>query len=441
MGRFHAAISLAATILVGAAAAPASAQQRAVVTGVVFDSLRTMQPVEGAEVALLGSGRTAKTDDDGRFTFRDVASGSYSLSYAAAWLDSVGLPAIHRAVQVVEGERDDVRLIVPSLPTVQTAICGAPLAEGQGIVLGEVRDVDGRPEPGATVRILWEETLLGEGMLSQTEESLGTITSASGWYVVCGVPMRGDRTIRVTPSARDDTLTLLADLNTPIRRRDVMVGSSGSFATVSGRIVSEDGRALADASVSFPGRSGVSARTSETGEFSLTVPRQSSQLMVRAVGFVPFQIDVEPIAGRVAVGDVRLEQLPPLLATLLVTGRAVSREELEYEQRKRIGMGYFVDEATLERAPVITPAFVVAQVAIARTEPGGFNKRKIVLWRGAGPCDPRFFIDGWDYGRMDVLDQEMYLRFAKRVEVYRAAFAPPEFNDFGGCGSVVVWTR
>ncbi len=64
-----------------------------------------------------------------------------------------------------------------------------------------------------------------------------------------------------------------------------------------------------------------------------------------------------------------------------------------------------------------------------------------MLWRGAGPCDPRFFVDGWDLGPLDVLDQEMYLRHAKRIEVYRAAFAPAQFNDFAGCGAVVVWTR
>jgi hypothetical protein len=33
------------------------------------------------------------------------------------------------------------------------------------------------------------------------------------------------------------------------------------------------------------------------------------------------------------------------------------------------------------------------------------------------------------------------LRTAQRIEIYRAQFAPAEFADPEGCGSIVIWTR
>lgn len=66
-------------------------------------------------------------------------------------------------------------------------------------------------------------------------------------------------------------------------------------------------------------------------------------------------------------------------------------------------------------------------------------------------CPPLWFVDGVDYGRVRGTPtraagairevQDEVLRQAVRVEIYRAALAPPEFSDSQGCGRVVVWTR
>jgi hypothetical protein len=70
-------------------------------------------------------------------------------------------------------------------------------------------------------------------------------------------------------------------------------------------------------------------------------------------------------------------------------------------------------------------------------------------------CYPRVFIDGVGTstqeprqvatGRPDAAISPEYmkelLRTARRIEVYQATFAPPEFHDPDGCGSIVIWTR
>ena len=52
----------------------------------------------------------------------------------------------------------------------------------------------------------------------------------------------------------------------------------------------------------------------------------------------------------------------------------------------------------------------------------------------------RIFIDGVNFRDINVDEENSFLRMAKRVEFYTANNAPPQFNDFAGCGSVVIWT-
>ena len=65
----------------------------------------------------------------------------------------------------------------------------------------------------------------------------------------------------------------------------------------------------------------------------------------------------------------------------------------------------------------------------------------MMMRRGSEFCRPRFFIDGYDNRNIDVDEEANYLRQAKRVEIYTANDAPAQFNDFNGCGSIVIWTR
>lgn len=431
--------SLALLALALSAGAATSAAAQGSIRGVLIDSLRTGEPLANAEVVLVGTGRRATTDERGRFAFRDVAAGEHAIAYWATWLDSAALPALEASASVRDGAETSITLRTPSRDTWFRALCDRPLDAGEAIVHGETRSLGGHASAGTAVSARWMETRLGAGLLERLMRDVATKSDATGRYVLCGVPQVTSIELEFLPDGDSLPHRLVILTSGSVQRRDLHVGAAGESVRVQGRLLDARGQAVREVVVDADLPSG--ARSDSSGRFSIELPARSAQIQFRAVGFVPRTVDVEPHGSLIDLGDIHIEPLPPRLAAMIIRGRPVSREEMGFEERRAIGLGGFVDEETLNRAPVITPAFVSSQVGFARLRPGGYNRLKIMLWRGSGPCDPRFFIDGYDYGALDPLEQEAYFAHAKRVEIYRATFAPPQFNDFNGCGAVVVWTR
>src|SRR5204863_6719977 len=81
--------------------ARAGAQGTALLRGVVYDSLISAAPLEGAEVWVEGTNRTARTDAAGRFELTALAAGHYRLSFDHPLLDSIGVAAPPVVVDVV----------------------------------------------------------------------------------------------------------------------------------------------------------------------------------------------------------------------------------------------------------------------------------------------------------------------------------------------------
>lgn len=413
------------------------------IRGVLVDSLRSGAPLARAEVVLVGTGRREVTDRQGRFTFRDVPEGRHAVAYWATWLDSAALPAIEASATVTAREEAAVTLHTPSRAVWLAALCDRPAAPGETVLHGDVRGTDGVPLAGVRVEARWMETRIGAGVLERADRAAEVRSDSAGRYVLCGLPE--STSIGLGFALPGDSLVsaLGAALGNAVQRRDFLADPQGGSVRIRGRVLGARGAAVAGASVAVDGIGAESGgvRTGQDGRFSLIAAARSAQLLARAVGLVPASVDIEPYEEAIDLGDIRLEPVPPMLAAMMVSGRRVTREEMEFEERRLVGMGGFVTEETLKRAPVITPSFVASFVSIARTVPGPYGKRAIGLWKGAGPCAPLFFIDGYPHGRLDALDQELYIKHAKRVEVYRAAFAPARFADFGDCGSVVIWTR
>lgn len=61
---------------------------------------------------------------------------------------------------------------------------------------------------------------------------------------------------------------------------------------------------------------------------------------------------------------------------------------------------------------------------------------------GAMPlCCPRWFVDGVDYAQPQAVEGRIWSRQAVRVEAYKATEAPARYNDFNGCGVILIRTR
>src|SRR5690348_15988967 len=127
---------------------------KATLTGTVFDSLVANAPLAGAEVVVEGADLSSVSDARGHFRIDGVPAGRTTVRFYHARLDSLGFGAAPAAVAVRDSGTTTVQLATPSAATLHARTCPAPQPPSTGVLLGRVRDVDGRaPLPNATVAV------------------------------------------------------------------------------------------------------------------------------------------------------------------------------------------------------------------------------------------------------------------------------------------------
>lgn len=199
------------------------------VTGTVVDSTGA-EPLAGATVRLLGTGRIARTDAAGRFRITELQEGSYRVGYEHASLRAVGFEPEPLAVDVERGEVTSVRLRAPSRGEALTRACrqewedDAPEDVQVGILFGVVREgAGGRPVEGARVDVLWSRwgfsALLEEGagggrevrhyQIDEDRWGAEARTGRDGFFAVCGVPTQ--QTVKAV-ARRDSALSDTAEV-------------------------------------------------------------------------------------------------------------------------------------------------------------------------------------------------------------------------------------
>lgn len=410
------------------------------VRGVVFDSLLTGRPVDDGLVTVDGTAARARTDARGRFEIDGLPAGNYIVRYHALWLDSLSLPPLVARAQVRTARIVRVDLASPSVGAYQRAVCGTTFSVEEGIVRGEVRDAEGAVRPGIFVGAVWTEAVLTpQGLGGRLRGSIDT-TNVFGIFSLCGVPREADFHIRAGSDTLGTGELLVSLAGRPVTRRDIVIGTRDLTARVAGRVTTADGTPITSVVITVSGDSLLSARADEEGRFAIAgLPRRSAQLFVRSVGFVPRMVPLDPGSGEVEVPDIVLDPVPQELDAVRVEA-ARSLAELEFLERRRTGTGIFLDEDELLRFPMLS-ANVLSTVAPGVRSSGGRSPR-IVLRRGIQPCNPRFFVDGVDFGiPVDGMEEADLLRRAKRVEIHSAAFMPARYTDFNGCGVVLIWTQ
>ena len=434
--------SLLAALCIGGTLPPlVPLAAQATLRGVLIDSLRTGGPVEGASVVLMGANRRVTTERGGRFEFTDLPAGQYTVAYWAPWLDSLGLPALQRQVQLRGSRTESIALSTPSRATVQRAVCGDVLSDEQGILIGEVRDGEGNPGAGIGVYARWLETVIQGNEVAQGTMAATDTASAAGSFVLCGVPLDAEFTLRAVGRDGVGSGELLVKASGSIARRDIVVGAPGATLRVIGRVVKQNGDPIPDATVLVAGDSSVAVRSDSSGRFAIpAMARRSSQLVVRSLGYVPVVRAIDPFDAELDLDDLTLEVAPRELATVTVTGQAMTASQAQFETRRaRASGGVFVDEGELSKLGMPSASNVATfnpRVAVQQTRQGPM----MMMRRGSEFCRPRFFIDGYDFRDITADEENSFLRVAKRIEMYTANNAPQQFNDFNGCGSIVIWT-
>ncbi len=433
------------------------------IRGTLADSLRGGSALAGATVTLVEQNQTATTDARGRFSFVRLEPGRYTVRFAGPRLDSLGVAPIAQSV-VVEGRRAaEVALAIPPAAWFQRQYCGTELP-GAGVVIGVVRNAAGAPQAGVPTTAIWDAASLRDGdVVVETMATLDT-TDAEGRFALCGVPLRGQASVRAVRGSERSGDLVVATEGQAVLRRDLRIGEAGETARVSGRIVTRR-RPLVGAEVELWGDTTRNTRTDDQGRFVLTgVPRRTAQLYVRAIGQTPRMVTVEPTGAELDIGEVVLEEAVVALLPMTIRERALTRERLEFAERRNGAVGVFFDSTELAVFPRVTAAAIASKSTAVRV---GVSRSfldttgDVIMLRGVSMADinsgcyPRVFLNGVFISTqrpiptMGAAEERAIspqymrelLRLAKRIEIYNAREAPQQFHDPDGCGALVIWTR
>lgn len=339
----------------------------------------------------------------------------------------------------------------------QRAACGAELPENQGLLFGVLRGPDLAPRAGVLVAAIWTEAVLttrvSETQLRATIDSTG----ADGSFALCGVPHLTQVTVRAE-GVDERTGELLIDIGiAEAFERHLVAGPATPTAAVLGRLVSPAGTPLRG-TLDLPGDSVAPVITDSMGNFRVDgVPRRSSQLRVRVIGYLPREIDVAPDGPLVELGEVEMPQPVQELNRVLIEETFMSQDRRGFEDRRKAGVGLFLDDEYFRRWAI--PSANTIKLASPRIRGSSGPRGDVLTLRSMsgftrnGTCFPVVFLDGTNIGRQGpapnsnfpggVFPDQMrqLLQLTKRMEIYEASLAPAEYADFAGCGSIVIWTR
>jgi hypothetical protein len=422
--------------------------QQVTVTGVAFDSL-SGRPLPVAFVTL-GS-KSATADSLGRFSFDSVAPGTYRITMQHDLLDSLGLSGIAASVAVAP-KMDPIRISTPSSRTMWRRVCPGEQPRDSGFVFGVVRVDSHTPAANALIVGQWVELLTVSGTVTQKGWRLDTKTSPDGAYVMCGVPIGTGMTLE---AVKDSTwyagIDVMLSARASVRRHDLTLADlrdSSARGTIRGSVTSE-GRPVANVHVETGGLPEVV--TGADGEFVLRGVRIGTrQVYIRGIGFPETSRIVEVAANDTARMDVTVGRVTVLDSVRVLGKTARARLADQFNDRRRLGIGYFRDSTQLAKYMAFEGVFATMPSVQTQRLPG---KGLVVTigvphMRGRGvvsACEAVIIIDRVrsDANHLAGLRPEDLAA----IEVYRGNEMPMDlatqfgFNPFARPCAVVAWTK
>lgn len=260
----------------------------------------------------------------------------------------------------------------------------------------------------------------------------------------------------------------------------LLSGTAGAqdHATIAGRVVHKVSKAGVPGAEVFLAPGAAQLLTDSAGHFRFgNVTPGIVALLVRRIGFLP-----ESASFSVGVREdldvlVELRENAQQLDTVNVAGRAeslVPRKLSPYYERKRFGIGRFIDGEILEKeqnrllGELITSRTAGSRLVRSKTgtaawvattrrsgaslQPGGMLLDPADRARGADPraCYPDVYIDGTlVYGFNPGIPQPLFdinsvgTNTVSAIEFYvGASRVPTQYNKTGAaCGVLLIWTK
>ena len=206
--------------------------------------------------------------------------------------------------------------------------------------------------------------------------------------------------------------------------------------------------------------------TGPNGRFLINIARAGRYyLIVRRVGYQPLSADVQVSAGDTLRLALSLDRLVTELKTVTVEAPHLSPRMVEFEERRRLGMGQFMTQAEIEKrnsifATELLRSFTSLRLkgvggtlgspgyyAVSLREGGTPLKKQLMTVPGdsgfQGTCLMQVVVDGIPQGSPYNLDNLPPPKEIAAIEVYAGpATIPLRFKGYDrNCGVILVWTR
>ena len=437
------------------------------VSGTVMDSLHDAL-LKGALVRIDQSMRESITDSLGRFHIDSIPAGQHRLVVIHPLLDTLGISLVTQPLTFLGGSEKLLDLSVPSAETLVSIFCPpARRALGPAALVGFVHDADtDLPAEGAKVSLLWYESdPLGLKKSPRVRESA---IGKDGTYRICGLPAQltgklqvfrnGLQTGEVPVVLGDSGTQMLAmrsmSIASQVQTVAVATKDTGGAtktivkgrARVTGKVVNKYGQPIARARVELQ-NTGQATLTKANGEFVLdSLPSGTQTLEVRQLGYSPTDTPVELSMARPENVTVKMADYVPVLSEMRVTAqRDKGLMDVGFNDRKRTGMGYYLDADQLKMRQTSQFSDMLRTVPGLRVVPAGDGTNVIQSSRDpTGGC-VTFYVDGSPWQQMTPGDLDTFVRPEEvaALEVYNGATTPAQFQQAGnsGCTTVVIWTQ
>jgi protocatechuate 3,4-dioxygenase beta subunit len=438
-------------------ASPTPTPGFATIYGVAVDSIR-QQPLSKAIIAVEGTNRITLADGAGNYRIDSIPPGSYRISIAHPVLDTLGMTVMTLPMVMRPGEVIEVDLATPSPARVISLRCPPGMLQrfGPGALMGQVYDPDSlKAAVGAKVQLVYQETLLGFKGQPIVRDA---IVDSTGTYKICGLPrpvagklqvfrngvstgqvdvdIEGGLGLRSLTIAVAQVATIT---DTAGKTRRLLSGNS----RLAGRVVNTAGRPVESARVSVDGAAPV-AITNERGEFTLdSLPSGTQTVEVRKIGYAATEQPVELSIRAVARTTVTLD-VAELAPVRIIAGSDRVLEDLGYADRKRRGIGTFIDgDQIAQQAVRFSDA--MRTVPGIRVQPAGNGRSTIVNSRDPVRGCVVTWVDNMMWREMMPGDFDDFVlpSEVRAVEVYSSNTAPAQFQMPGStsCATIVVWTN
>lgn len=435
--------------------------------GTVIDSLHDAL-LSHALVRVENTNREAVTDANGAYRIDSIPPGMQRIVVMHPLLDTLGIALVTPPLTFNAGDVKAADLSIPSGETLVSLFCTpAQRALGPAALVGFVRDADtqGAAEGAKASLLYYESDPLG---FKKTPRVRERPIGKDGHYRICGLPAtmsgklqifrNGVQTGEVPVELGGTSGTQLLAMRSMSIASQVVASATATDTTgkqvtvvrgksrVTGKVLNKYGQPIPNARVELQ-NTGAATKTRSDGQFTLdSLPAGTQTLEVRQLGFAPIEVPVELSQSNPQNVTVKMNEYVPVLSTMRVTAqRERGLSDVGFADRKRSGMGYYLDSDQLKMRQTMQFSDMLRTVPGIRVQPGGNGTNVVTSSRDATGGCVMFYVDGSPWQQMEPGDLDTYVRPEEvaALEVYNGSTTPPQFTQpgMGGCTTVVIWTE